>query len=375
MTGRAVLPGAWRDVRSVLAIRLDSLGDVLMTTPALAALRRGLPGARISLLASPAGAVLAPHLDMIDEVIELDAPWVGSACEDAAGTPALERRFVERLATRRFDAAVIFNACTQSALPAALLARWAGIGVRLAHAHENPYRLLTHWVRDDERVADGMRHEVQRQLDLVAGAGFALPHGECGLRFQRRSADEATLAMRLARVGIGEREPILVVHPGASAASRRWPAERFGAAAAMVAQRAGGRVVIVGGRADAAAVEAAAAHVPQAVCFVGTLALGELAALLARARVVLCNNSAPAHLAAAVGSPVVVAYALTNPRHVPWRARSRVLCHDVPCRHCLLSACAEGHPLCLQGVDASSMAQAALDLIAEEQPAVQVAAS
>jgi hypothetical protein len=73
---------------------------------------------------------------------------------------------------RRFDAAVIFTVCTQSALPAALLCRMAGIPLRLAHSRENPYDLLTHWVRDTDVCATGMRHEVTRQLDLVRTVGF-----------------------------------------------------------------------------------------------------------------------------------------------------------------------------------------------------------
>jgi len=96
-----------------------------------------------------------------------------------------------------------------------------------------------------------------------------------------------------------------------------------------------------------------------------SLSLGEFAALIAGARLVLCNNSAPAHLAAALGTPVVVAYALTNPQHTPWSVRTRVLSHDVPCRWCLRSVCVEGHHACLRGVPAQALADAALGLIAE----------
>ena len=373
--GAAHVAPAWHDVQRVLAVRLDNLGDVLMTTPALAALRRGLPHAHIALLASPAAAALAPHLGMVDEVIPFDAPWVRSTTSDAvceiADAAAREREDIALLAARRFDAAVIFTVCTQSALPAALLARWAGIGLRLAHARENPYRLLTHGVRDNERIGDAMRHEVQRQLDLVASVGFTLPLRDDGLRFRRRAEDDAALLPRLARAGIEDDERLVVVHPGSTAESRRWPAERFGRCAAQVARQSRSRVVFVGGAADAQAVRDAAVHAPGAACFVDELNLGELAALLARAAVVLCNNSAPAHLAAAVGAPVVVAYALTNPQHTPWRARSRVLYHDVACRWCLASRCPHGHQRCLQGVPADDMTRAALDLMREEQSAAR----
>jgi ADP-heptose:LPS heptosyltransferase len=93
------------------------------------------------------------------------------------------------------------------------------------------------------------------------------------------------------------------------------------------------------------------------------LSLGELAALIGDAAVVVCNNSAPAHLAAAMGTPTVVLYALTNPQHTPWRVRTRVLNHDVACRNCLKSVCPEGHHGCLLGVEPHEVADAAVALL------------
>ncbi|HEX7636960.1 MAG TPA: glycosyltransferase family 9 protein, partial [Burkholderiaceae bacterium] len=94
----------------------------------------------------------------------------------------------------------------------------------------------------------------------------------------------------------------------------------------------------------------------------------ELGALVARARLVLTNNSGPAHLAAALGTPVVDLYALTNPQHTPWQVPARVLSHDVPCRHCLRSRCPQGHHACLLGVPPQAAADAALALLAEAAP-------
>jgi ADP-heptose:LPS heptosyltransferase len=93
-----------------------------------------------------------------------------------------------------------------------------------------------------------------------------------------------------------------------------------------------------------------------------TASLAELAALITAAPVLIANNSAPMHIAAAVGTPVVSLYALTNPQHTPWRVPSRVLSHDVPCRNCLRSVCPMGHHLCLRGVDPQQVVDAALEL-------------
>lgn len=352
---------AWAGVRRLLAVRLDNLGDVLMTTPALAALRQAWPGVHLALLASPAGAALQPHLTDVDEVIPFEAPWVQSACGAAEAGPAVQA-LVQRLAQGRFDAVVIFTVCTQSALPMAMVALQAGIGLRLAHCRENPYHLLTDWVRDAEVPGAGMRHEVRRQLDLLAAIGVRPPADE-RLRLALRPGDAASLVQRLARAGVDPSAPYFVVHPGASAASRRYPAERFAQAAQAVARGGGGRALVVGGAAEAALVQAAMPAGVPATALVGGLALGELAALIAGATVTLCNNSGPAHIAAALGAPVVVLYALTNPQHTPWRAPARVLSHDVPCRNCLRSVCPMGHHACLLGVPAEAVTKAALGLM------------
>jgi lipopolysaccharide heptosyltransferase II len=350
----------WAAARQVLAVRLDNLGDLLMSTPALAALRQALPQARITLLGSPASTALAPHLADVDEVLPYAAPWAPGP-PSAAGA---DRRFIDRLAACGFDAAVVFTVCTQSALPAALLCLLAGIPLRLAHARENPYQLLTHWVRDEDRVGDGMRHEVQRQLDLLRAIGVPAP-ASARLRFRQRPQDEHAMREHLAAAGGDPQRPWLLLHPGATAASRRWPPERFAAAADRIAEASGCQVVFAGGEAERAAVDAARSAMRRpSVSLCGVLNVGELAAAIAGAELLVCNNSGPAHIAAAVGTPVVVLYALTNPQHTPWQVPSAVLSHDVPCRNCLKSVCPQGHHACLLGVQPDAVAQAALALMA-----------
>jgi lipopolysaccharide heptosyltransferase II len=349
----------WHKVARLLVVRLDNLGDLLMTTPAIAALHDGLPCARVTLLTSPAGAMLAPHLDDVDDVLVHDASWVSNA---APASPGVEQALIAELARREFDAAVIFTVCTQSALAAALLLRLAGIPLRLAHARENPYALLTDWVRESDVELATARHEVRRQLDLVAHVGFATS-GE-RLRFALRAEDVRRIAERLCRHGVDPRRPLVVVHPGASAASRRYPAQRFGIAAQLIADAAQATLVFTGCAAEACFIDEARAQLTApSLSLAGELSLGELAALIERAATLVTNNSGPVHLAAALGTPVVDLYALTNPQHTPWLVPARVLNHDVPCRYCLKSVCPQGHHACLLGVPPQAVAQAAIELM------------
>jgi lipopolysaccharide heptosyltransferase II len=355
---------AWAQARNILAVRLDNLGDVLMSTPALRAIKQSAADVRLTLLGSRSGVALARHVPLIDEAIAYDAPWVKGPVQGDQS----DRRLIASLRRLEFDAAVIFTVCTQSALPAAMLCRLAGIPLRLAHSRENPYGLLTDWVPDTDTCRDGMRHEVQRQLDLVASVG--LHTDDTRLVFECRPDDVLGMRRKLAAAGGEPSQPWLVVHPGATAASRRYPPERFGQAADAVQRATGCQVVFSGGHDEVELVERARAQMQApSLSLAGRLTLGELAALVGGARATVCNNSGPAHLAAALGTPVVVLYALTNPQHTPWQVEARVLNHEVPCRHCLKSVCPQAHHACLLGVEAPAVAQAAIALMQTVAPA------
>ncbi|HEX7935198.1 MAG TPA: glycosyltransferase family 9 protein, partial [Paraburkholderia sp.] len=212
------------DVKRILCVRLDNLGDVLMTTPALHALREAAPGRHITLLASRSGVALTPFLDDVDDVIEYEAPWVASPHTNTRSL-ADDQHMQERLRRGGFDAAAIFTVYSQSPLPAAMLCYLAGIPRRLAHCRENPYALLTDWLREPE-PQQRTRHEVERQLDLVHQVGAHAP--DTRMRFVVRKSDRETLRAQLAARGVHGETPWIVLHPGATAASRRYPPERFG---------------------------------------------------------------------------------------------------------------------------------------------------
>jgi lipopolysaccharide heptosyltransferase II len=358
----------WRDAERILCVRLDNMGDVLMTTPAIRALRRGAPGRHITLLAAPGGACVTPHVPEIDAVIEYEAPWVKQPGETEV--EACDE-LLDRLYAGTYDAAVIFTVYSQSALPAALVCWLARIPLRLAYSRENPYRLLTDWVPDPEPHAL-VRHEVQRQLDLVRAVGCTTTDER--LSFEPGADAECGVRQKLASAGVSSDERWIVLHPGASAESRRYPVESYVQALTSLAGSCPHRFLVTGSRAEAPLARAIADAAPaRAVSLAGAFTLGELGAAIRGADLLVSNNTGPAHIAAAVGTPVVDLYALTNPQHAPWRVESRVLYHDVPCRFCYRSVCVQEHHACLRLVTPQRVAQAALELLARRGEATAVA--
>jgi lipopolysaccharide heptosyltransferase II len=349
----------WTGAKRVLCVRLDALGDVLMTTPALAALKESAPGRRLTLLASSAGAAIAPLLPMIDETIVYDAPWMKATNLRPDG--GFDRAMMDRLRAERFDAAVIFTVYSQNPLPAALFCHLADIPRRLAHARENPYQLLKHWIAEPE-PQQFVRHEVQRQLDLVAAIGARTDD----VRLAVRVRPEVTGGMldRLAAAGLELDRPWLVIHPGASAPSRRYPPESFAEAARMLALDQGCQLVFTGSLQERPLIESVIEGAGvTAICLAGQTDLEELAALLSHAPLLISNNTGPVHLAAGVGTPVVDLYALTNMQHAPWQVPHELLFYDVPCKNCYKSICPEEHHNCLRLVRPDAVVAAACRLM------------
>ena len=349
----------WRSADRILCVRLDDLGDVMMTTPAIRALRQSNPDAHLALLTSAGGAAIAPHLPEVDEVIEYDAPWV------KPGSPASADEaddLIDLLYGRGFDAAVMFNGYSQSALPAALACWLARIPLRLAHCRENPCQLLTDWVPEMEPQVT-VRHEVRRQLDLLAHIGCATDDEHLSFHLDRN--DMRTARVKLQAAGVRVDAPVIVVHPGATSASQRYEASSFGMAISLLAGE-GHEFIVTGSAGEESLADEVLRHAgSSAHNLAGRLTLGEFASVIDRAELVISNNSAPVHLAAALGTPIVDIYALTNPQHMPWMFPHRLLYCDVPCRFCYHSVCQAGHHECLRGVTPDEVAAAARELLLE----------
>lgn len=354
----------WQAARRILAVRLDNLGDVLVTTPALHAIKASLPDASLTLLASPVGAQVGRLNPDVDDVIEYAAPWM-DPWHRLPQDSAREQRMIAAIRARAFDAAIIFTSFRQSPLPAAYLCYLADIPLRLAASLDGPGSLLTVRHRHPER----MMHEVERGLDLVGAVG--LRTDECDLVLRVSSDVRARVERRLAQMGIDRDGPLIVVHPGCSMPARTYPWEIYVEVVALLVERLGACVLLTGAADERELVARILAALPDDVrprvhpC-AGMLAFDELCAAIATADLTITNNTGPMHIAAALKTPVVALFALTNPPEQwgPWRVPHRQLYHEVACRLCYSRVCPYGHE-CLRLVSPAMVVDAASELLVE----------
>ncbi|MFE9021074.1 glycosyltransferase family 9 protein [Streptomyces sp. NPDC007808] len=331
-----------------LVVRLDSFGDVLLAGPAVRAV--AAHSSHVTMVCGPRGEPAARLLPGVDDVIVWEAPWEGfdAPTVQEAGVDGL----VRRLKDAAFDAALVLTSFHQSPLPTALLLRLAGVPYIGADSTDHPGRLLD--VR--HRRLPG-RHEAEAALDTAAAMGFEPPAGDDGLLRVLPPPDTIALT------GNG---PYVVLHPGASAPARAWSPERCAEAVESLAE-AGHRVVVTGGPDEIGLTRKVSGDI--AVDLGGRTEPRTLAGILRTADVVVCGNTGPAHLAAAVGTPVVSLFAPVVPaeRWAPYGVPSVVLgdqrapCADSRARRCPVP----GHP-CLEEVTGQDVVGAVRRLLKED---------
>ena len=303
-----------RRVRRALFIRTDRLGETLLNLPAIAALKAGLPWASVTLLVQPELTALLARLPGVDEVWADEAqtqPWWAHAI-----------RLAGRLRRGRFDLAIVSNPKKSLHLGIWL----AGIRWRVGYGRKWG-GLLTHRLAD--RKGLGERHEVQYNLDLLQPLGLPTTAPPCRLPISDEDDRQvrAWLGGALGQPG----PPLVVVHPWTSNPAKCWPAPRYRELIERLARRLSASVVVIGGSDERAHLPAVLSDGLPVTDLVGRLTLAQSAALLARASVLVSNDSGPVHLAAAVGSPTVVLFGTSDPaagprRWGPWGAGHAVIC-------------------------------------------------
>jgi heptosyltransferase-2 len=361
----------------VLVVRVDDIGDVVLTSSLLRALRAAWPAAHVSLLVRPGVVNLVEKSPRVDELLvyqPVSRPRLGVL----TGVLRARRFAREQLEPRSFDL-VIAPRFDIDASQATFLAYWSRAPQRLGFSeHAGPAkaernrsfdRLLTHAVRPV-----GVRHEVERGFELLRALGLDPEEGsslELSVASEDRNRVQELLAP-YAGAGDSLSRQLVVLGVGAGHPKRRWPAERFASIARWLRIRGATPVVLAGPGEEAIAAEVSRAAGEGVIDLARRLTLRETGALLERAELFIGNDSGPMHMAAAVGVPIVMlschhdgadASAANSPlRFGPWGVESEILRPSGPrpgCDH----ECVADHAHCILGVTESDARAAATRLL------------
>jgi ADP-heptose:LPS heptosyltransferase len=347
--------------RRILLLRLERIGDLLMSAAAIESVRARAPEAAIDLVVGSWNRSIAERLRGLDRVETLDAPWLARGA--AASGLGLMASTAWRWRGRHYDLAINFEGDIRSHALIAL----GGARRRVGFAMAGGGPLLTDVVdhRPDRHTAD----------NAAALVDAAFPGTAAETPPFRLDVPEA--ARQAARALIGPHPRYLVVHASGGRAIKQWDLDRFAAATTAIARALGAAVVLSGGPGDApltAQVRAAQPADVPVVDLTGRPDLLVLAAVLEGARLVLTGDTGPMHLAAAVRAPVVAVFGPSMPvRYAPRSTAHRVVRVDLWCAPCNMirkpPARCQGHtPDCLTGVTVDAVVAAALSLAAETEP-------
>ncbi len=313
----------WKNCKNILCIRADNMGDILMSSPAIRALKETF-NCHITLLTSAMGNFIAPFIEEIDDVIVADLPWVKTQ------KPLDEKQMsslIAQLTKRNFDGAVIFTVYSQNPLPAAMLAYMTGIPKRLAYCRENPYHLLTDWVIEKEPYTI-IKHQVERDLDLVKAINANVENKKIRINFSE-SAKKAAIE-KIKTAGVNLEDDWLIVHPGVSETKREYSEGNWIETGKLLRDKLGLQVIITGSGNEKELCNRIQKGVGNnSFSLAGLLSLEEFIALISLSPLVISVNTGTVHIASATQTPVIVLYALTNPQHTPWKVPSSVLYYSV----------------------------------------------
>lgn len=342
-------------IRRILVMRLDNIGDIIMMSPALRALRRRFPEAEIVLMASRAGAQAAPLLPWIDDVIVWRVVW--QEIGRLEPNPDKEFELIDRLRGWGFDLALAFTSFSQSPHAPAFVCRMAGIPQFFGQSLEPGYSVIPAFPVE--------LNQAERNLHLLESLGVPVEDRLLSIRIPRSS--EESLAELARNSGLDVRQDYLLLNPWTSCDSRTYPPERFARAAQILARRLDLPVVVTGSRKERKkSDEVLRVLGPGAIDLVGRTDVCQFAALVAHSRLVLTGNTSALHLADATGVPVVVPYSGTEyeSQWAPRRAPSRLLVRPTVCSPCYTFTCPFDHD-CVD-IPPEEVAEAAVELFGKK---------
>ncbi len=314
-------------ISRILVRGTNWIGDVVMTLPALAAIRRTLPGSYICVLAKPWVADLYKLSPDADEVLIYRSPGVH---QGLLGKLAL----AGEIRQRGFDLAILL----QNAIEAAIIAKMAGIPLRAGYKTDGRGLLLTHPVSRPKQLL--AVHQTKYYLEMLKGLGFPAEAAPVALNLPsscQRRAEEI-----LNSLGVLPEEKIVGMAVGAAyGPAKKWFPERFAEVADRLHEDFGIRVILFGSLEDRRQTGEVSGHArSRPIDLAGRTTLSEAIGLIARCRLFISNDSGLMHISGALGVPTLVVFGSTNPRTTsPLGERTEVIYHQVECSPCLKKVC------------------------------------
>jgi lipopolysaccharide heptosyltransferase II len=291
------------------------MGDLLMSSPAIAALKETY-NVHVTVLTSSMAEKMIPFIPVIDDYIIADFPWV----KNDVPVESIDETIL-KIRQGKFDAAFIFTVFSQNPLPSALICYQAGITDVFGYCRENPYHLINHWIPDDEPYTT-IRHQVVRDLQLVAAAG-AYTTDE---RIRLLRSKKTRIRQILQQEGIEPGEPYIIIHPGVSELKRQYPKNHWRDVCKQVIDRFQYPLVFTGTNGERGlAQEIIDATGKGCYNLAGKLPLREFIDAIDHASLAISVNTSTIHIAAGMQTPVIVLYAATNPQHTPWMVPNQVI--------------------------------------------------
>lgn len=320
----------------ILLIRPDHLGDILLVTPALHALRTHAPSAHITLMLGPwsreVGArCIAPHYPTIDQLLTCPFPGFQRAPQKPWEPYMLLLKTAQQLRREHYDLVINLRPDFWWGAALSYLAR---IPQRIGYAiepalpfltHTLPYPPAEHWTASNLRL-------ISAALETLGYPALEAPYTpeRYPLQFTPTAEEHTWVTERLSQEGINAETPIIVIHPGTGAPVKLWRPEAWShcanALTTSLTYPTSARIILTGSKSERQLIAEIAHRIPSPVLLITDATVGQLAALLARARIVLGVDSGPLHLAVAQSTPSVRIYGPTDPRLAgPWGASQQHL--------------------------------------------------
>ena len=289
----------------ILVLRLDRIGDMLMTLPALNALRDAHPRARIRLAVGEWSRDIA-HDAPVDEVLIWSAPWAGRPDEGASTARDLFAR-ARSLRNNPPDLAIDF----QGDVRAIWLMAATGARERIGYANTGSAALLTRVAELDENV----NFVEQNYRAVETAVGVEVPRKPfTWLDEERRARGRARLNAETDRAGAQPNRPVIGLHPGAGRRIKEWPIERFVEVARHLAEQKGATLLLTGSKGEKQKTETIHAMLPHSTVDVaGKWSLGELAEVMSACDAFISGDTAAMHFACAIGVPSVAIFGPSDP--------------------------------------------------------------